>query len=107
MNNNIVGKVLFFSLLILVTISLNVSTVVYGTEGQVSTKGKISFYEEAIEPSDSSQKLNDSEVPEDKPTARLPNTGELIKSSGFVVGGVILVVVVILFLRKRKKEDLS
>lgn len=79
-----------------------------GNGGQISTKGKITFYEESSEPiveSSEEPPIADSSLP---PTGgKLPNTGETVKNNDFIGGGLILVTGIIFLYAKRKKEGES
>lgn len=75
-----------------------------GTGGQVSTTGKISFYEEVTEPS-SSAPVESSTAKPTKPIGNFPSTGEQIRTYSLILGGMILLFFLLLFLRKRRKEE--
>lgn len=78
-----------------------------GNGGQVSTKGKITFYEETQETSEppvsesSEPPVSESSSP---PGGKLPNTGEMNKNYGLISGGIVLLLA-ILFLYTRKKRE--
>ena len=75
-----------------------------GTGGQVSTTGKISFYEEVTEPS-SSASTEPSTAKPTKPIGKFPSTGEQIRTYSLILGIVLLLFLLLLFLRKRRKEE--
>lgn len=70
--------------------------------GQVTTEGIITFYEETVE---TSSRSKDSETPTEKPTGKLPSTGELIGSVALFSGVMISFFILFFFLKKRKKEE--
>lgn len=94
-----------------------------GVGGQVTTGGKISFYEGSTESSSLESSTIDtsstdthtsttidsttSSAVEDvtKPTGKYPSTGETIKRYSLIGTGIIGFVVVLFFLRKRRKEE--
>ncbi|MDA9471587.1 LPXTG cell wall anchor domain-containing protein [Enterococcus sp. 5H] len=83
-----------------------------GTGGQVNRGGKISFYEESTEPSDSSTSTEPSSNTPTTPSSTvkpagksLPNMGELMKNYGIFGIGILLLLVLVLFLRKRRKGE--
>lgn len=76
-----------------------------GTGGQVSTTGKISFYEEETEPSEPTTTQPSAATPINPSGKRLPSTGERIRTYCLIGGGIILLILLILFLRKRRKEE--
>lgn len=117
-------SIIVFSVLLLVTfIVFPTSGIAQGgtvNGGEVSTKGKITFYEES-ESSDSSQASSSSSDSESSSSSsteestissslpstggKLPQTGEMVRNVSAVAGGVLLLIVAILFYRKRKKEE--
>ncbi|WP_430602384.1 hypothetical protein IGJ02_002721 [Enterococcus sp. DIV0724b] len=73
--------------------------------GQVSTNGKISFYEESAEPDISTDQEPVSATPS-KPNGKpLPNTGEQIQKYGVIGVVLIFLILLVLFLRKRRKGE--
>lgn len=81
-----------------------------GIGGQVSTSGKITFYDITSDgeetPEDSSPP--DSPVPDQppsKPVGNLPSTGELGSYLGFMGIGLIFLVMLFLFIKKKIEED--
>ncbi|MEI5991689.1 hypothetical protein A5881_003226 [Enterococcus termitis] len=83
-----------------------------GTGGQVNRGGKISFYEESTEPTDSSTSTEPSSQKPTTPSAtakpagkNLPSMGELMKHYGIFGIGILLLLVLLLFLRKRRKGE--
>ncbi|ALS37594.1 LPXTG-motif cell wall-anchored protein [Enterococcus rotai] len=90
----------------------NSSSANEGTGGQVNRGGKISFYEESTEPSDSSTSTEPSSSTTTTPSTTvkpagkgLPSTGELIKNYGIFGIGILFLLLLLLFLRKRRKGE--
>lgn len=101
--------ILLCSFMVLVSLTLSpVNTYASdGTGGQVSTEGKISFYEEEASPDEPTP--TEPEKPTEpetdaaaKPSGRLPDTGELIRNYGFI--GIALLLLFLL-VRKWSKEE--
>lgn len=90
---------------------------VYGAEegGRVQSKAGVGFYEASTESSTKSSSTSDSqssqstsyELKAEKPTGKLPETGELVKKSLFISGSILVVLILIFFFYKRKKEKRS
>ncbi|MCA5014181.1 LPXTG cell wall anchor domain-containing protein [Enterococcus sp. S22(2020)] len=103
--------ILLSSLILLISLAVVPSTV-YGTEGaggQVTTGGKISFYEDSLEPSENLPEVGSSTEQESevvvKPVGKLPSTGELIRNFSFVGIGLLVLFLLLLLVRKRVKEE--
>lgn len=109
-------------LFLLVVVSLVTTTgVVYAAEsvgGQVSTGGKITFYEatsDTEETPDSSTPEkpgegtppggNDTAGNQRKPGGNLPNTGEVVKYFSLIGLGLILLVLLLWFIKDKMKEE--
>lgn len=87
-----------------------------GNGGQVQTNGEIIFYEDEPEPSSSQPPVSSSseapvpstpssEPPVTKPPGKYPSTGELVKKSLSISGGVLILIAFFLFLYKRRKKE--
>lgn len=83
-----------------------------GIGGQVNRGGKISFYEESTQPSDSSTSTEPSSKTPTTPSStakpagkNLPSMGELMKNYGSFGIGILLLFLLVLFLRKRRKGE--
>lgn len=107
--------IVFCSLIVLLGVSVSPS-VVYGTQGtggQVNTGGKISFYDEASKPDESApvepEKPESSSKQEtdlvNKPTGKLPSTGERIGNAGFIGLALALLVLLLILLRRWTKKE--
>ncbi|MBM7689634.1 hypothetical protein BCR24_01655 [Enterococcus ureilyticus] len=90
----------------------NSSSANEGIGGQVNRGGKISFYEESTEPSDSSTSIEPSSSTTTsssttvKPAGKtLPSMGELLKNYGIFGIGILFLLLLLLFLRKRRKGE--
>ena len=92
----------FIFVLLLVLFLVNYPSISFAADnsngGQVTTEGIITFYEETVE-------TKDSETPTEKPTGKLPSTGELIGSVALFSGVMISFFILFYFLKKRKKEE--
>lgn len=76
-----------------------------GTGGQVSTKGKISFYEETTDSSVSATTEPSTMTPS-KPSGKyFPSTGEQIRKYSLIGGSLIILALLLFFLWKRRKEE--
>lgn len=72
------------------------------TGGQVSINGKISFYEDSLESSNSTNtELSTEPTNSTKPSQHFPSTGELVSHYRLIGGGLLLIC--LLFLRMRSK----
>lgn len=71
--------------------------------------GKISFYEDSLEPSENLPEVGSSTEQESevvvKPVGKLPSTGELIRNLSFVGIGLLVLFLLLLLVRKRVKEE--
>ena len=99
----------------------NTASAQEGNGGQVQTNGEISFYADEPLPSSSSEPpapsstqepsseapvpTSSSEPPVTKPAGKYPSTGELVKKSLTISGGVVLLIGLFLFLYSRKKKE--
>lgn len=98
-----------------------------GNGGQVQTNGEITFYEDEPVPSssseppassseeppvsssvepvpDSSTPTTPSSAPATKPPGKFPSTGELVKTSLSISGGILLGIALLFFILKRRKK---
>lgn len=82
--------------------------------GAVQTNGVVSFYEETIESSSSTEPSTTTEPTTEptkpsgsKPAGKYPSTGELVKKSLGISGAALVLIVLILFYVKRRKEQES
>lgn len=103
-------KHLLLSSFMLILLALMVGAPVYAQEGEgggaVQTNGVIGFYEEETPPAPSTtEPTKDSSEPTvTKPAGKYPSTGELVKKSLSISGGILLLCVLVLFLIKRRKR---
>jgi LPXTG-motif cell wall-anchored protein len=76
-----------------------------GAGGQVSTTGKISFYEEKTEVSSSSTTKTSEVMPPKTSEKSFPNTGEQIRKYSLFGGVLLLLALLLLFLRKHREGE--
>lgn len=72
--------------------------------GEVTTKGKITFYEEGESGESSSSVESTTQDSLPATGGKLPETGEGVKNFSLIGGSLLLVTVLIFFFKKEKKE---
>lgn len=108
-------KIVFSILCVAAFLTFPISTLAQGATtngGEVSTKGKITFYEEAQSSESSSSETPQSTSTEESTTqeslpatgGKLPKTGESVRNFSLIGGCLLLIGILILFFKKRKKE---
>lgn len=99
-------KILFLMVSFIGLLSLMVSVNLVNAEdigGVVQTKGEVGFYEETSPSTTTSDSSTPTKVT--KPKGKFPSTGELVKKSMMVSGGLILVLLLFILLHKQRKKE--
>ena len=108
--SEMINQVKKISLLLLLFLFVGVSVTSLGIEskaeedgGIVKTNGVIGFYDDSSSSEPSTPPSSNAPTVK-KPAGRLPSTGELVKKSLSIAGGVLLLLIALFLLFKRKKD---
>lgn len=105
-------KIIFFSLIVLTFVGVNLDSVLAQDGAEVPTKGEITLFDEKPASSDeqsssSSSNLESKELGTEntvaKPKGKLPSTGELV-NYGLISSGVLVFIASLFYLVKRRKD---